>query len=222
MNKKSFTTAALLAVISTGLAATALTPVIAAELQHKADEKTMEQKQADKDYIKVSDDALMTMRNVGGARMAIFDGAPDKAQVYVDAAITRAAATLKDADKYALDIKDSKLNGDKYVPFSTGMTVAETLEPDKDKPEHHAGAKGHPHKAEATEAMKKLKVDDIDVAVTTELLPIQAARTYIQDAAKLIGEGKYYQANLALKAVEDSVVTEILDKDAMNKIKASS
>ena len=184
MIKKKLTTAALLAVITTGLAATALTPVIAAELQHQAAEKTTEQKKDDQDFIKVSDDALMTMRNVGGARLAIFNGTPDKAQLYADAAVTRVDATLKDADKY----------GDKYVPFNTDLTVAETFKPNKENLEHISSANKHMQKGETGKAIQTLKVNGIDVALTTEMIPIQAARTHILDAAKLIGDGKYYEA----------------------------
>jgi hypothetical protein len=222
MIKKKLTTAALLAVITTGLAATAMTPVVAAELQHQAAEKTTESKKADQDLIKVSDDALMTMRNVGGARLAIFNGTPDKAQLYADAAVTRVDATLKDADKYALDIKEAKQNGDKYVPFNADLTVAESFKPNKENLEHISKANMHMNKGETRKAIDTLKVNGIDVALTTELIPIQAARTHIDDAAKLIGEGKYYEANLALKAVEDSVVTDIFNTDAVPHTKAQS
>lgn len=222
MSRKILSTTALLAVITTGLAATALTPVIAAEAQEKATEKTVEQKQADQDFIKVSEDALMTMRNVGGARLAIFDGSPDKAQLYADAAVTRASATLEDADKYALDIKASKKDGEKYIPFNAGLSVAEALVPNKEKLEHVARANRHMHKGETRKAIETLKVGGINVALTTELLPIQTARAHIKDAARLIGEGNYYEANLALKAVEDSVITEILDTDAVQKDKDQS
>ncbi len=215
MLKKSFTTTALFAAITAGLAATVLTPVIAAEPQAKTAENTTQQKQASQDFIKVSDDALMTMRNVDGARLAIFEGSPDQAQVYTDAAVTRATAALKDADKYAMDIKASKEDGQKYVPFNADMTVAETLEPTQGKPVHTTKANNRLQKSDSQQAMETLKVDGVNVAFTTEFLPIQSARARIKVASELIGEGKYYEANLALKAVEDSVVTEVLDTNGV-------
>ena len=222
MIKKELKTAALLAVITAGLAATALTPLVAAELQHQATDKTAEQMKAEQDSFKVSEDALMTMRNVGGARLAIFNGTPDRAQLYADAAVTRADATLKDADKYAVDIKASAKNGDKYVPFNTDLTVAETFKPTKENLEHISMANRHMQKGETKKAIETLKVNGIDVAMTAELLPVQSAKAHIDDAAKLIGEGKYYEANLALKAVENSVVTEMFDNSAMPKDSAHS
>jgi hypothetical protein len=222
MIKKELKTAALLAVITAGLAATALTPLVAAELQHQTTDKTAEQMKAEQASFKVSEDALMTMRNVGGARLAIFNGTPDRAQLYADAAVTRADATLKDADKYAVDIKASAKNGDKYVPFNTDLTVAETFKPTKENLEHISMANRHMQKGETKKAIETLKVNGIDVAMTAELLPVQSAKTHIEDAAKLIGEGKYYEANLALKAVENSVVTEMFDTGAMPKDSAHS
>ena len=35
------------------------------------------------------------------------------------------------------------------------------------------------------------------------------------DAVKLMGEKKYYEANLALKAVEDSIIVERYDVDGV-------
>ena len=40
------------------------------------------------------------------------------------------------------------------------------------------------------------------------------AKKHIDEAAKLMGEGKYYEANLALKAVEDAVVVETFALDS--------
>lgn len=222
MKKKTLVAAALTAAISTGLVATAMSPVIAAELQAKANENAAEQTRADQDMIKVSEDAQVTMRNVVGARLAIFNGLPGKAQVYTDAAVTRANAALKDADKYALDIKASKNDGEKFLPFNAGLTVAEIFEPGKDKSNHTARANRHLQKGETKKTIETLKVDDVNVALSAELLPIQAAKTHIEDAAKLIEAGKYYDANLALKAVEDSVITEIIDAGALQQSKASS
>lgn len=211
MINKNLTTIALLGAIATGIALTSVTPVVAAELQHKADAKTMELSQAQLDNIKVSEDALMTMRNVGGARLALFDGSPDRAQIYADAAVARATATLNDADKYAVDIKQAKIDGEKYIPFNSGLSVAESFVPNKDNIKSIAKANGQMHKGDTRKAMETLKVNGIDVALSTELLPIKTAKAQIENAANLIGEGKYYQANLILKNVENSVVTEVFN-----------
>jgi NhaP-type Na+/H+ or K+/H+ antiporter len=219
MNRKTLLSAALVTVISTGLVATAMAPAFAAAEQAKAAEKTSEQAAAEQDYIKVSEDALMAVRNVGGARLSIFDGSPDRAQVYADAAVTRVKAAIKDADKYALDIKMPKKDSEQYVPFNAGLSVSELLEPSKVKKENIAKANQHLHKGETRKAVEALKVGGIDVALTTELLPVQAAKVNIEDAARLIGDGKYYEANLDLKAVEDSVITEIYNTDSVPKVK---
>jgi hypothetical protein len=219
MNRKTLISAAMVAVISTGLVATAMTPAFAAMEQGTTAEKTGAQATAEQDYIKVSQDALMAVRNVGGARLAIFNGSPDRAQIYADAAVTRVTAAIKDADKYALDIKAPNKDGEQFVPFNAGLTVSELLEPSKVKKEQIAQANKHLHKGETRKAVEALKVGGIDVALTTELLPVQLAKMDIENAAKLIDDGKYYEANLALKAVEDSVITEIYNTDAVPKVK---
>ena len=222
MNKQSLLAAAIMATVSTGLVITAATPVIAAETQTQSAEKSADKTQADQDLIKVSEDARMTMRNVDGARIALFNGMPDKAQIYADAAVTRASAALNDADKYAMDTKASKKDGQKYLPFDAGLSVAEMLEPTKVKREHAASINRHLHSGVTRKNVEALKVEGVNVAITTDLLPIKTARSHIEDAARLIGKGKYYEANLALKAVEDSVVTEVFDSNAIPKDKSSS
>lgn len=220
MNSKTILAAAMVAAISTGVVATAVTPVLAADAQAKAAEKTPEQKQSDEDLIKISEDAQITVRNVRGARLAIFNGMTEKAQVYTDAAATRAEAALKDVDKYALDIKQPITGDDEYVPFNASLAVGEGFEPTEAKMKHIAKANQHLHKGETKQAVEALKVGEIDVALTTELVPLKAAKAHIDDAAKLISTGKYYEANLALKAVEDSVLVESYGVDAVPKTKA--
>lgn len=217
MNKRKFTTAAVFTLLTTALIATALSPVVAAELQHKADEKATEQAQANKDAFKVSEDALMTMRNVGGARLALFNGTPDRAQIYADAAVTRAGATLRDADKFAVDIKQPETDAEKYIPYNSSLSVAESFIPTEKNLKHITKANGQMHKGETENAVETLRVNGIDVSLTTEFLPIMSAKTQIENAARLIGDGKYYQANLVLKNVEDSVITKVVDYGAVPK-----
>jgi len=222
MNSKKLITAAMTTAISTMLVTAAMAPVLASEQQSTVAKSETEQTKTEQDLVKVSTDASMTMRNVDDARLALFNGLPDKAQTYTDAAVTRAAATLKDADKYALDINALKQDGEKYVPFDASVIVSELLEPDKEKSEQIAKGDKQSNDSESQTTLESLKVDGIDVALTTDLLPIQTAKIYIEDAAKLIADNKYYEANLALKAVEDSVITEIINADDMNIGKTNS
>lgn len=222
MNKKQLLAAAIAATLSTGMIASVTTTVFAADDKPAATETSTNvnatNKEADKDFVKVSEDATTTMRDVHGARLAIFNGETERAQTYVDAAVTRIGSAVEDADKYALDTKTPKAD-DSYVPFDANLTVLNTFEPTADKEKHIAKANEHLHKGEKQEAVKALKLAEIDVAVTTSTVPVKFAKEHIDRAAKFVAEHKYYEANLALKAVDDSVLVETYAIDDVPKTK---
>ena len=224
MSKKQLLAAAIAAALSTGMVAAGMTPVLAADNPVKDATAAKEQavtKTEGKDFIKVSEDALMTMRNVRGARLAIFNGMPDQAQTYADAAVARVAATMKDADKYAVTTK-APHRDDTYVPFNASLTVAGDIVPSEEEMKHIAKANEHLRKGEKKEAMEVLKLGEVDVAIGAELLPVKLAKQNIDQAAKLVGEGKYYEANLALKSIEDAIIVETFAIDAAPKADGKS
>lgn len=219
MRKKNLIAMAIVTALSTGLVVGGVAPVLADNAQNseavaKSTEKTAD-KSAEQDFIKVSEDALLTMRNVRGARLAIFNGSPDKAQTYADAAVARVAVAIKDAEKYAVETKQPMKGGDQYVPFDASLGVAESFVPTEEKMKHIAQANKHLHKGESKQAIEVLKLGEVDVAVATRLMPVKFAQEKIAEADKLISDGKYYQANLVLKAVEDAVVMETFAIDTM-------
>lgn len=222
MIKKTILAAAVVAAISTGMVGSMMTPTFAADTQPKAAQEGVGQKKMEEGLIKVSEDAAMTMRDLRGARLAIFNGTPYKAQVYADAAAKRAEAALKEVESYALDIKKPQKDDDEYVPFNASLVVAESFVPDEAKTKDIAKANKHLHKGETKQAMEALKLGGVDVVLSTELVPLKWAKSHVDDAARLIGEGKYYEANLALKAVDDSVVIETYDVDTLPKTKSGS
>ena len=225
MIKKQLLAGAIATVLSIGMIASVTTSVFAAEDQPATTQASAKDKAAnkaaDKDFVKVSDDALTSMHDVHGARLAIFNGEPQKALTYVDAAVTRIGAAVKDADKFALETKAPKTD-DSYVPFDANLTVLNAFEPTKEKAEHIAKANEHLHKGEKQEAIKSLKLAEIDVAVTTSMIPVQFAKERIDQAAKLVAAHKYYEANLALKSVDDSVLVETYAVDAVPKPKVAA
>lgn len=211
MNRKSILSMAIVATFTTGLLA-AGAPLASAAEKSPATTKSTKQVETtqDKDAIKVSEDAAITMRNVHRARIALFDGQPQAAQTLVDAAVTRVKATMKDANKYAVDIKDKTKAkaGDTYVPFGTLFSLDEGFIPTNGKSKHIAKVGPHPRKGEKQNSQDSLELAGVGVDFTTQLVPVKLAEQHIQAASKLVNDGKYYQANLALKAVEDAVVME--------------
>lgn len=224
MNRKSLLTMAVLASVSSGLLLSGTSFAATADKTTDASSVAATKKAAsEKDAIKVSEDAAITMRNIRDARVAIFNGQTERAQTLVDAAVTRVKATREDADKYAIDIKDKRKANDTYVPFAAMLTVGEGLVPEKHKTEHVSKTNHHASRSKKDD--ESFKLVGIDMGVTTQLVPVKLAEQHIQDASKLVDGGKYYQANLQLKAVEDSVLMQTVAVDgtpmAKHKDKAS-
>ncbi len=235
MSKKNLIAAAIVAALSTG---TSLSGMISAFAEGsspdssaapaeqpgapaRADKDRGDKDKTETDLIKVSEDALATMQSVVAARLAIFNGEPDNTKTFVADAQTQVAAAIKDADKYALDIDESSPE-DLYVPFDANLTVSEDFTPSPENMKHIAKANEHLRKGEKKEAMKVLKLGEVDVAVETRLMPVNLAKKQIEEANKLVDEGKYYEANLALKAIDDAVVVDTFAVDEAPKVKKGS
>jgi len=218
MIRKQILAAAIAATLSAGMIASITTSAFAAGDQTKAMQASSKDQSSDKDLIKVSEDTQSSMRDVHGARLAIFNGQPEQARTYVDAAETRIAAAVQDAEKYALDIKAPKTE-DSYVPFDASLTLLNSFEPTAEKKSQLAKADAHLQKGKKKEAIEALKLAEIDVAVTTSMVPVKFAKAQIDQAARLVAEHKYYEANMALKAVDDAVVVDTYAIDAVPKTK---
>lgn len=223
MIKKQLLATAIATTLSAGMIGYGTTTVFAAEdvpatAEAPAKDQTTNE-QTEKDFVKVSEDALMSMRDLHGARLAIFNGQPERARTFVDAAVARIGAAVQDAEKFALDTKAPKAD-DSYVPFDASLTVLNDFEPTAENEKHIAKANEHLHKGEQKDAIEALKLAEIDVAVTASMIPVKFAKEHIDQAAKLVGERKYYEANLALKAVDDEVVVQTFAIDAVPKVKA--
>jgi hypothetical protein len=64
-------------------------------------------------------------------------------------------------------------------------------------------------------AVEVLRLANIDITVSAGLVPAKSSLAQIQGAIKLLDEKKYHEANLALKALEDSVVFESYSADTI-------
>ena len=219
MNKKTILSTMIATILATGLAASYVSPAFAKNNSEHISATTQKDKVAKEELVKVSDDAMISLRDIDNARLAIFDGDPEQAQTYVDAAKTRIDVARAEANKYALDIKAPKAS-DWYVPYNATFTVIDTLKPTSDKAKNIAKANKHLRKGEQKEAMETLKLSKIDVAISTRLVPVKFAQENIVKASNLVREGKYYQANLALKDVDDAVIIQTYGVDDVPKAKA--
>jgi hypothetical protein len=170
-------------------------------------------KAAERDSIKVSDDAFRVLRDVHAARLEIFDGLPGAAKKDVASAVNDIAATEKMAAQYAVDLKKPMKEGDMYVPFDVQLAISDSFVASPEKNKHIAEANEHLKKGNKKEAISVLKLADIEVVYSAALIPVKLSQQRIKDASRLIDEGKYYEANLALKAVEDSILVDTFGVD---------
>ena len=76
----------------------------------------------------------------------------------------------------------------------------------------------HAKRNEQKNQQEQFRLNEQDIAVSAGLVPVKFAQEHITRASDLIAKGDYYQANLALKAVDDAVViqTYAVDDDTAN------
>lgn len=163
--------------------------------------------------IKTVDEAYKAMREIRAARLAIFNGSLHEAGKFVGQAkadMQTAQGQMKD---FAISTQKSAARDDAYIPFDTSLALSEGFKPTAEKQTSLDKANQHLAKGEHKQAVEVLKTANIDVTVSATLLPANASLQHVKDAATLLGEKKYYEANLALKAVEDSVIVDAYSVD---------
>jgi len=215
MIKKRKLTTAISAVLASGLIVAGMATVLAADKDVKLSAKTM---QADRDLDQASNDTMLTMRDLHEARVAIFNGDMDAARTHVDAAQTRINAAVDEAQTYATDVKKADQD-DWYIPYDTSLAVMDTFLPDNAKADRNKTKTAmHAKRPEQMNQQEQFKLNEEDISVSAGLVPVKFAQEHINRASDLISKGDYFQANLALKAVDDAVViqTYAVDDDTTN------
>jgi hypothetical protein len=166
--------------------------------------------------VKVSKDGFVAMRAVRDARVAIFDGRPDEAKSLVADAETALADAEKNAPEYT--VKAEFKQGDKatteersgkvdWVPFDANLALVDNFVMTPEKRGHIQKANEHIAAGDTKKAVDELKQGEVDINFVTYLMPLQATKRYVDQANTLLADGKYYEANLALKAAEDGTIT---------------
>lgn len=165
--------------------------------------------------IKTVDDAYKAMREIQAARLAIFNGSTDDASKLVDEAQVSMKAAQDQAKAYEIKTAKQANEGDAYIPFDTSLTLAEGFKPTTEKQAAIDKANEHLSKGHHKEAVEVLKAGNIDVVASAALIPANASLSHINDAVSLMKDKKFYEANLALKAVQDSVIVDSYGTDAI-------
>jgi hypothetical protein len=218
--------------ISTSAVALAITLV---GLTAFAQDKRSTQTSTDRDVAKLSKDGYMAMRDIRQARIAIFNGQPTQAKAFTNEA--QAAFEKAKSDETAFTKAESDLRAPSgttqrgsgeaasttpkiWIPVDGSMTLGEDYIDTPEKSASVAKANEQVKKGDHKNAMETLKLANIDVSFVLEVAPLENTMTGIKKAAQLIETGKYYEANQALKGVEDGFrldVTDFAPKGAANK-----
>lgn len=147
-----------------------------------------------------------------------------------DAVFTRAEADLKTPadmaatkDKAAADTaaqpaskdmaaKDAAATGKvAWVPVDAQMTLGEDFVATPEKASAVTEANKSLAKGDQKGAIEKLRLAHVDVNFVMAVLPLDKTTVDVNQAATLIGQGKYYEANAALKTAEDGMRFDVID-----------
>lgn len=194
--KRLFTAAIITAVLAT-----------APSLVSAQETSAIAQKQA-AETLKISEQGFAAVQDVRLARLAIFQGVPEHAVKLADTAAKLLADDSVEWKKFAKTNKHVALIGDQYIAIDGTVGISENFIATPEKQAAIKNANEQLAKGDKKGAVETLRLADIAVTQKLYLLPLKHAQKTVADAQKLLGEKKYYEANLALKAVEDSVVVD--------------
>ncbi|SFJ85873.1 YfdX family protein [Celeribacter neptunius] len=151
------------------------------------------------------------LQNVHAARIALFEGNTDMAGTLTAAAADDLSSAQKTASDIAIKSDKTKAKDDMYVPFESSVGLAEGFVPTDANKDQMAEAGKHLAKGDQQKALEVLKLANVDVDYMAYMLPINGSVKHAQQASDQIAKGDYYQANMSLKAIEDSIVADNFD-----------
>ena len=166
-----------------------------------------------------SESGHSAMRDIQDARFAIFDGNTKTALTLMQSAKSALAKARSKAPAYTrLENREASASGSasnaavvQCVPIDGQLVLADNFVMTPEKQAHINKADEHLKKGEHEKALEELRLGEVDVDYTQLLIPIAQSQEHLDRAITLANDGRYYEANLALKAIEDSVVAESLD-----------
>lgn len=207
-HRRNTVTLASALLIGSALAGTAS---FAADSPNDAAKTSPQQTMAD-DRLMISNDGFKAERELGAARIAIFQGNTDAAKALVKDAHgelkTVAAQAPKDFPNGAPTADGKGKGNPDLIPIDGQMAIADDMVLTPDKTAKVKEANEHLKNGDTAKAMDTLKQGAIDVAFTRVLMPLKETNVHADAAATLLDQGKYYEANLALKAAQDLLRTD--------------
>lgn len=166
--------------------------------------------------LKAEQRGMEIMDDMQYARLALFSGDTGTA----DRLINRAEDLLKSEDKTWETVvrKDKKTpqEGDVYIIINSSLMLSEDFTVTSEKQKAIDEANKKLDKGDKKGAIEVLHLAGIDISETQWLMPLKQTQKKVNSAQKLMSEGKYYEANLALKGAEDGVITDTVSLNEGN------
>jgi hypothetical protein len=199
--------------------------------------ETPAQRTVDRDVGKLSKDGAKALRDMNGARLAIFDAQPKQAKEKIDLAEAALARAKTDTSVFLKAESELKSPANKakagpassdvneklaWLPVDGQLTLGEDFVATPEKAAAVADANKHLQKGDKQGALEKLKLAHIDVNLTLAVLPLEKTTADVKQAATLIDQGKYYEANAVLKTAEDRVRFDVVDTILMPQAAAKA
>ncbi|WP_299842925.1 YfdX family protein [uncultured Roseovarius sp.] len=152
--------------------------------------------------IKIPANGTHILDGVHGARLALFDGNLDMAKEM----ISGASDQFDDhAAKFAIKLAE---NDGYAIPVDSGIQFAEGFEPDETHGAAIEEAGAHIRSGDVDSAVTAMTGAGIDLDIRLVVLPVETAAANLKQALADIERGEIHKANMALKAVETSIVIE--------------
>ncbi len=158
------------------------------------------------DMLATADEALAMITQVHKARLSLFDDRIDEAKVALETArndIRTSAADLP--AKFVHDFTNAD-STEKYLPFDIAMSLTDYF---VETPENKLAlqqANELMKTAQQDQAINVLRIAAVDMNMRAAMLPYEATLASLDDAIGSIEDGSYFDANLDLKKIEDSVI----------------
>jgi hypothetical protein len=190
----------------------------------------------DKDVGKLSKDGAQGFRDLQLTRIAIFEADPAQAKDMIgkaqaafakaktdDAVFTKAEADLKTpaavkghpATPAKADAAPASKQPVAWVPVDAQLTLGDDFVATPAKASAVTEANKNLAQGDQKGALEKLKLAHVDVNFTMAVLPLDKTVSDVDQAASLIGQGKYYEANAILKTAQDAMRFDVIDAVAL-------
>ena len=205
--------------------------------EQAAQQATAQTKAIDQDVGKLSKDGAQGFSDLQLTRLAIFEANPAQAKDMIgkaqaafakaktdEAVFTKAEADLKTPAELAghkatapAAASQTKPSTEQvaWLPVDAQLTLGDDFVATPAKASAVTEANKNLAHGDQKGALEKLKLAHVDVNFTMAVLPLNKTITDVDQAATLIGQGKYYEANAVLKTAQDGMRFDVIDAVAV-------